>query len=490
MKKIVLLIFLAAVTGLGAPSAKAQTVQDTMDVPFGMFESWTDFPADSLSLLGGMFTLPVNYNYQLPAGWSVPMYTFNDTLNYMGFPLPVSLSLPVAKVYPDTLFAPQGNRGLVSETFRFEDVITPTAYAMASGLLDSTLTSTVLPSVLVTGEINLDSLIPLIGRLIGNSYDMSWLLAMVDSIDLDNYISGGFALNGFKPGMMRGKYIYRDPGEGDDDDCAAVVMIGTRYDTLQHRRMLVGAGAKTLYELYDTVNYETFEFGYTSLSSYFPESYGYYEADSMIVLVISSASDKGFQYGSRLYLDQLQLVGRPDPCGQVTDLRVEENAPMYLHLAWNNTATPDSWEIEYGTRGFTRGTGTRVVVTDSNAYFYSLTLNTYYDFYVQGLCGDTAETEWVYLSVLTASIPTYEDINKPNTEKPTIYPNPTSGRFVVNMNGTEASLLRLYSIEGRILKEWDATGKEQMDLTLPGEGIYMLEVTTPQGIFYQKVIGK
>lgn len=490
MKKIVLLISLAVVATMGAPSAKAQAEQDTMDVPFGMFETWTTHPADSLSLLGGIITLPMNYDYQLPTGWSVPMYTFSDTLDYMGFALPVSLNLPVAKVRPDTLYAPQGNRGLIAETFRFADVITPTAYAMASGLLDSTLTSTVLPSVLLTGEINLDSLIPLMSRLIGGTYDMSWLLTMVDSVDLDDYISGGFALNGFKPGMMRGKYIYRDPGEGDDDDCAAVVMIGTRYDTLQHRRMLVGAGAKTLYELYDTTNYETFEFGYTSLSSYFPESYDYYEADSMIVLVISSASDKGFQYGSRLYLDQLQLVGRPDPCGQVTDLHVEENAPMYLHLAWNNTATPDSWEVEYGTEGFVRGTGTRLTLMDSNAYFYSLNLNTRYDFYVQGICGDTAETEWVYLSVLTDSIPTREGIEEASVEKPIVYPNPALGRCKVYLGSAKTGLLRLYSIEGRILKEMDVNDEEQVELILPGEGIYLLEVTTAQGTFYRRVIGK
>ena len=490
MKKTVLLAVLMLSALMVAPSAKAQVVTDTMDVPFGKFESWVSYPADSLSLMGGLINLPVNYDYQLPEGWSVPRYNLDDTLDYSGMSFPVSLSLPVAVVYPDTLYAPEGNKGVVARTFRFQDVVTPSAYSMASGMLDSTLTSMILPSVLVTGEINLDSLIPLISRLTINTSDMSWLLTMVDSVDLNNYIAGGFPLNGFKPGRMIGKYIYRDPGEGDDDDNAVVVMLGTRYDTLQHRRLLVGAGVKRLYELYDTSHYELFEFDYTSLSSYFPDSYGYYEADSMVVLVVSSASDKGFQYGSRIYLDQLRLVSQPTPCGRIVNLHEEENIPMYLHIAWNNTATPDRWEVEYGQAGFVRGRGTTVVVTDSNAYFSSLSLNTRYDFYVHGLCGDTAETEWVYLSVLTDSLPSQQGINGVYGESVKVYPNPAKDRCMVDLEGVKASLLRLYTIEGRVAKEMDVKGEEQVELLLPGEGIFILEVMTAEGNVYKRVIGK
>jgi len=489
MKKTVLLVVLMVAAVLGTPSAKAQVVQDTMDVPFGGFEQWDSYPADSLSLMGGMVNIPVNYDYQLPTGWSVPVYSINDTFDYSGMSFPVSVSLPVAVVSADSTNAPEGDKVLVAETFRFQDVMTPTAYTMASSLLDSTLTSMVLPSVLVTGTINLDSILPLMEHLTGNTSDMSWLLTMVDSTDINNYMTGGFPLNGFKPGKMIGKYIYSDPGLGDDDDCAAVIMIGTRYDTMQHRRMLVGAGVKTLYELGDTVNYEPFEFEYTSLSGFFPESYGYYEADSMIVLVVSSASDKGLQYGSKLYLDQLQLVRQPDPCGQVTNLRVEENEPLYVHLAWNNTAAPDSWEVEYGMAGFVRGTGTTVTVTDSNAFFYSLDFDTYYDFYVHGLCGDTAETEWVYVSVLTASLPP-QGIDEVNDERVKVYPNPAMGRCTVELGGVEASLVRLYSVEGRIVKEMAVKNEERVELTLPGEGIYIVEVLTAEGSMHKRVIGK
>ncbi len=489
MKKLVLLTVMALAAVMGTPSAQAQTTPDTLDVPFGMFESWDSYPADTLSLMGGMINLPVNYDYQLPTGWGVPVYEVNESIPYMGMTLPLSFSLPVAVAYPDTMFAPEGDNGLVARTFRLQDVMTPTIYTLMSGFMDSTLTEMVIPSVLLTGQLNLDSILPLLTRIVGHTDNMGWMLSMVDSTDINNYITGGFALNGFRPGKLMGKFIYTDPGEGDDDDCAAVIMIGTRYDTLQHRRMLVGAGVKTLYELYDTTAYEPFDFEYVSLSSYFPESYGYYEADSMVVMVVSSASDKGFQYGSRIFLDQLQLVSRPEPCGQVTNLHVEENTPMFLHLAWNNTASPSGWEMEYGTAGFVRGTGTRTTLSDSNAYFYSLEPNTRYDFYLQGWCGDTAETEWVYLSVLTDSLPDHQGIDEVYGEKVRVYPNPAQGRCTVDLEGVKASAVRMYSADGRLVKETAVTDERQLELTLPATGLYIVEVRTALGNLHRRVVG-
>ncbi len=489
MKKIVLLIVMAATALLATPSAQAQTTQDTMDVPFGMFESWDSYSADTLSMMG-FINLPVNYDYQLPTGWGVPVYEFNESISYMGLSLPLNMSLPIAVTYPDTTYAPEGDKGLVARTFRLQDVMTPVIYPLVAGFLDTTLTNMVIPSMLLTGQVNLDSILPLVSHITTGSGDMSWMLTMMDSVDINNYLTGGFALNGFKPGRLVGKYIYIDPGVGDDDDCGAVIVIGTRYDTLQHRRVLVGAGIKTLYELYDTTAYEPFHLDYVSLSSYFPESYGYYEADSMFVMVLSSASEKGFQYGSRLFLDELKLVSRAEPCGQVTNLHVEANSPMYLHLAWNNTASPSGWDMEYGRAGFVRGTGTRESLTDSNAYLTTLEPNTQYDFYVQGWCGDTAETEWVYLSVLTDSIPTHQGIDAVYGDGVRVYPNPATGRCTVDLAGVEAGAVRLYSIDGRLLTETAAAGAREVALTLPGKGIYIVEVRTERGNCYRRVVGK
>lgn len=481
MKKIGLLIVSLIVAAF--PSRG----QDTLDIPYGTFESWERCPADSLSLMGGMVRLPINYERQMPIGWNVPLYDFCDTLSYSGMAIPVSMSMPLAVVTPDTLHAPQGSRAVVAHTFRFEDVMTPDVYSMAQGLLDSTLTTMVLPTVLATGQINLDSIIPLIARLTGNVEDLSWMLEMVDSIDLNKYLSGGFPLNGFSPGKLIGRYKYRDPGEGDDDDNGLVVVFGTRYDTLTHRRVLVGAGVKKLFELYDTVNYEPFELEYTSLSSYFPESYGFYDADSMVVMLISSASAKGFQYGSRLYVDDLRLVERPAPCGRVCNLRAETNAPRYIHLTWNNTRTPDGWQIEYGPTGFVLGHGTSETLTDSNAYFYSLETNTSYDFYVRGVCGDTAETEWVHLRLRTAGSQGIEPAAQPLRCR--LYPNPALGSCTVSLSAPVAASVRLYGMQGTLLQQM-ATQGLPVTLTLPHSGIYVVEVVSDQWTERMRVVGQ
>jgi hypothetical protein len=109
---------------------------------------------------------------------------------------------------------------------------------------------------------------------------------------------------------------------------------------------------------------------------------------------------------------------------------------------------------------------------------------------VHGLCGDTAETEWVYLSVLTDSLPSQQGINGVSGESVKVYPNPAKDRCMVDLEGVKASMLRLYTIEGRVAKEMDVKGEEQVELLLPGEGIFILEVTTAEGNVYKRVIGK
>ena len=484
MKRSVLLFVCLAGALLCAQRAEAQ-VPDTMDVPFGTFEEWDLYPADSLSVMGGMIKLPVNYDHELPRGWSVPVYVVDDTFTYSGMEVPLNVSLPLAVTYADSVNAPEGRKALVARTFLFSEVMTPTAMSLAEGLLDSTLTQMLLPTILTTGQVNLTNLLPLVQQLTFNTTELSWMLDLMDTADMNDYLTGGFALNGFKPGKLEGKFIYRDPGHGSDDDNGAVIMIGTRYDTAQHRRVLVGAGVKRLYELGDSVHYVPFDLEYTSLSSYFPQSYGYYDADTMVVMVISSASGK-FQHGSRLFVDELRLVSRPNPCGQVTNLHVVKNAPMNVQIAWNNTLAPDSWEVEYGPAGFVRGLGTTMTVTDSTAYFYWMEVNSQYDIYVRGLCGDTAETEWVFMTLETAHV----GIEEAQGEGIRLMPNPAAGRCVLDLGNEEASRVRLYAADGRLVRELTVRGEREVELTLPCAGVYVVEVSQAAGRACKRLIAK
>lgn len=468
------------------PPAKAQ-VADTMSVPFGCFEQWNNFAGDTLMLLG--IPIPLNEGYSIPNGWDVPRYHVNETINYSGLAIPVSLELPVAKLWADTsAHVPEGRTGLVAETFLLSDLLTPGAYSLASSILDSTLTEQVLPSIVATGQVNLDQILPFIDLITSTMSDMSWMLDILDTADFNNYIAGGFPLNGFQPGRLIGYYKYRYDHNNPDRDNGVIIAIGTKYDPTTQRRMLVGAGSKTLFELYDTTNYEPFYMDYFPIGDYLPNDYPHIAPDSMIVMAISSAGSKGFYHGSRLFLDSLQLVQFPGPCGRLTNLRIGYHDPNRIEIRWNNSESPDRWEVQYGRSGFYLGNGTTVTVTDSNYVARDLTENTSYDFYVRGLCGDTAYTPWLFISFTTDTVtPTPQGIGKAEETHINLYPNPANGHCVVDCDGIMVEHMRLLSIDGRILQEMDVHNSK-FELFLSHTSIYIIELQTPQGPIHKRLI--
>lgn len=489
MKKFFYVFVALSIMVVGGYSANAQVGRDTMDVPMGCFENWESYPSESVSLM--FMTIPVGYDYELPEGWSIPKYEVNETLNYSGLNIPISATIPVAKVWNDTVNMPQGHGALVAQTILLEDVVNPTVYALASSLLDSSLRSTVLPSIVATGEIHLDKFIDLMGQILDNDEDLSWLLPILDTIDINDYLSGGFPLNGFEPKRLTGYYKYIQGDVSLQRDNGAILAIGTRYDTLTHRRTLVGAGSKNLFQLYDSVDYEPFYMDYFSLSEYFPADYDYQEADSMIVVVVSSASDKARTRYSRLYVDSLRLVSKNADCGHLVNVEVAEVGVNVARVVWNNTAAPDRWEVEYGHGGFAQGSGTLTTVRDSSIVVANLDYDTDYDFYVRGLCGDTAYTDWMYTSCHTDSLPrTDPPVGLDAVEQQVrVYPNPAQGRVTVDMADAKVQGVKLYSIEGReLLSAPPAQG--QMVIDLPYKGLFVIEVMTENGNVRSKVANR
>ena len=63
-------------------------------------------------------------------------------------------------------------------------------------------------------------------------------------------------------------------------------------------------------------------------------------------------------------------------------------------LAWTESGSATSWQIEYGTQGFAQGTGT-AIVTGANPYSVTgLTSSTDYSFYVRAICGVGDSSAW------------------------------------------------------------------------------------------------
>lgn len=485
MKKFFSAALLAVIMVGMTDCVYAQSRDSIVPVEYGNFEEWIEYPGDSADVM--TLPIPLYGAYTLPEGWHAPMFSMNDTVSYMGFTLPINFSVPVCKVARDSLHAPQGQSGLMAESFLLGDVLSPIATTLVGQLLDSSLQAEVIPSIVVNAEVDLMKILPLMERLSDNEGDLSWLLELVDTTDLNELLTGGAPLNGFEFNRLRGMYKYIDGnGSGDIDDNGTLVALGTYYDPILGRRMLVGAGSKNLFQLYDTTYYEPFEMEYYTLNEYYPAEYAFVEADSLVVIAISSANEKNRARGSKLFLDSLTIVQRDGSCGRVTDVWLDARSTVHAVVKWSSTVVPDKWMVEVGPAGFVRGRGVHFTVTDSSAVVVDLTPGTTYDFYVRSECGDTSTSTWAYLQFTTDSL-TPHSVNEVLADAVTLSPNPANGRCVVDFGGLAVREMTLYSVTGQRLAQQRPQGGSTT-LALPYKGVFIVEMQTPQGNVYKKVV--
>ena len=96
------------------------------------------------------------------------------------------------------------------------------------------------------------------------------------------------------------------------------------------------------------------------------------------------------------YKNNVRMVMTPVGCQGVTDLAVSGST-----VTWRELGTATQWEIEYGPRGFTQGTGTRVTINNTPTYnLTGLTAGTVYDVYVRSVCGPSDYSRWKKTSLL------------------------------------------------------------------------------------------
>ncbi len=73
----------------------------------------------------------------------------------------------------------------------------------------------------------------------------------------------------------------------------------------------------------------------------------------------------------------------------------------------------------------------------------------------------------------------------------TVYPNPTTGKFLVNAQDTLLDKISIYNMNGKLIKEIDATNQEnthEIDLSYIENGIYFVKVSNDYGTVTKKII--
>ena len=229
---------------------------------------------------------------------------------------------------------------------------------------------------------------------------------------------------------------------------------------------------------------------YFTLNEYFPEEYAFVEADSVVIIALSSTNGKNRARGSKLFLDSLTLAQYDGSCGRVFDVEVDHQNQVMAMIKWRNTVVPDRWTVEYGEAGYVRGRGIRATVTDSVVYLTNLTPGTTYDFYVRSECGDTASSFWGYTQFTTDTVTHHDQsIDEVYAQQVKVSPNPANGLCTVEFGDVPVSQMTLYDITGRV-EETRAVAGESVTVALPRAGIYIVALQTPQGIVYKKVVNK
>ena len=113
-----------------------------------------------------------------------------------------------------------------------------------------------------------------------------------------------------------------------------------------------------------------------------------------------------------------------------------------------------------------------------------------YELRVRTLCSDSIYGDWLSMQFHTMTLPadtTTQSIIQSSNQAINIYPNPASGYCVVDLSG-EAEL-KLYASDGRLFQSVVSYGSS-VTLQLPSQGVFLLQVVTPEGTIARKIVNR
>ncbi len=120
----------------------------------------------------------------------------------------------------------------------------------------------------------------------------------------------------------------------------------------------------------------------------------------------------------------------------------------------------------------------------------------YISFYYPGFAlGSNVEDSDMHFSeniYVKVSCSECEIVNVPEIEKtnPTIYPNPATEKFTVNLGNDETASLQLFNIVGQQVYSGVVTGSAEINTSRLNSGVYMLKINQNGKVYTSKVVVK
>lgn len=117
--------------------------------------------------------------------------------------------------------------------------------------------------------------------------------------------------------------------------------------------------------------------------------------------------------------------------------------------------------------------------------------STWLDYYIPTFLMDE-QMHFIYGLGLTVSCQDCAVVNVPEIEKvnPTVYPNPATNNFTVNLGNDEKAFIQLFNIVGQEVMSETITGTAQVNVANFNPGVYMLKINQNGNSYTTKVIVK
>ena len=177
------------------------------------------------------------------------------------------------------------------------------------------------------------------------------------------------------------------------------------------------------------------------------------------------------------------------------------NAPMGITadvnvntaiISWTPSEGSNSFELEYGTHGFSHGNG-MVVNTDGTTYtLNSLEYSTQYDVYVRAICDQDVYSDWSSVKTFTTGTVGIEETDGVSC---TIFPNPTSSATTISLSGVNGSVrIVVVDMNGRTVAsetlECSDDCVKTMDVEKLAQGAYFVRITGDNVNMVRKLVVK
>ena len=184
-----------------------------------------------------------------------------------------------------------------------------------------------------------------------------------------------------------------------------------------------------------------------------------------------------------------------DYCAEPCDAPFGVTATVNLNnvdVSWTPGEGNTAFEVEYGSRGFSHGSGTTVNATEPHATLTGLDYNTQYDLYVRALCGADNYSGWSPVTTFTTGT---EGISTADGVSCTIFPNPATSSTTISVGGVNGKVkIEVVDMNGRTVAsetlECSSDCTKTIEVSSLAQGAYFVRISGEQVNMVRKLIVK